>query len=80
MDQYLSRESQDMLCKYSAFIVMVGAIITGLRAVDMNIVGQYFGAGKTSKPMYTQQEKIIYALVGISGIFAFWCAYYRAKI
>ena len=79
MDQYLSREQQDMLCKYSAFIVMVAAIITGLRALDMNIVGQYFGANK-SKPTYTQTEKIIYALVGFSGIFAFWCAYYRGRV
>ena len=79
MDQYLSREQQDMLCKYSAFIVMVAAVITGLRALDMNIVGQYFGAPGKGQPMYTQTEKIIYALVGVAGIFAFWCAYYRGK-
>ena len=80
MDQYLSREQQDTLCKYSAFIVMVAAIITGLRALDMNIIGQYFGSPMKGQPTYTQTEKIIYALVGFSGIFAFWCAYYRAKI
>ena len=80
MDQYLSREQQDMLCKYSAFIVMVAAVVIGLKAFDMNLVHQYFGDKTKEMPIYTQYEKIIYGVTGLAGIFAFWCAYYRAKL
>lgn len=74
MSQLLTRQQEDMMCKYSSYIVCAAAVIVGLKAFDTDIINKYLGMGKPAEKI-NQEEKMAYALLFAAGIACTWCHY-----
>jgi hypothetical protein len=74
MSQFLTREQEDMMCKYSSYIVCAAAVIVGLKAFDQDIISNMFGKGKPQEQL-TQEEKLAYGLLFAAGLACVWCHY-----
>jgi len=74
MSQFLTREQEDMMCKYSSYIVCAAAVIVGLKAFDKDIIGDMLVEGKKTETL-TQEEKIAYGLLFAAGVACVWCHY-----
>ena len=72
MSQFLTRENEDMMCKYSSYIVCAAAVIVGLKAFDKDIINHMFGKGKQPEVL-THEEKIAYGLLFAAGVACVWC-------
>ena len=74
MSQILTRDQEDMMCKYSSYIVCATAVIVGLKALDNDIINNMLGKGRAQEKL-TQEEKIAYGLILASGLACVWCHY-----
>jgi len=74
MSQFLTREQEDMMCKYSSYIVCAAAVIVGLKAFDKDIIGGMLVKGKQPEKL-TQEEKMAYGLLFAAGVACVWCHY-----
>ena len=74
MSQFLTREQEDMMCKYSSYIVCTAAVIVGLKAFDKDIIGQVLVKGEQAEKL-TQEEKMAYGLLFAAGVACVWCHY-----
>jgi hypothetical protein len=74
MSQFLTREQEDMMCKYSSYIVCAAAVIVGLKAFDKDIIGDMLVKGKQAEKL-TQEEKMAYGLLFAAGVACVWCHY-----
>jgi len=61
--------SKEQLVKISTIIAAVGAINWALTALDVNIVNIIFGNGQNDMSDTSPLEKIIYLVVGASGLY-----------
>jgi hypothetical protein len=74
MSKFLSREEEDMMCKYSSYIVCAAAVIVGLKAFNHDLINNMFGKGKQPEVL-TQEEKIAYGVLFAAGVACVWCHY-----
>ena len=74
MSQLLTREQEDMMCKYSSYIVCAAAVIVGLKAFDHDLINNMFGKGKKAEKL-KQEEKMAYGLLFAAGVACVYCHY-----
>lgn len=86
MSQLLTREQEDMMCKYSSYIVCAAAVIVGLKAFDKDIIAEMIGNkrpcpkcesnGKCeSCGTLNHGEKMAYGLLFAAGVACVYCHY-----
>ena len=69
----ITREQEDMMCKYSSYIVCAAAVIVGLKAFDKDIIGDMLGKKQPEK--LTHEEKIAYGVLFAAGVACVYCHY-----
>ena len=73
----LTADQKTDVCKYSCIIVVIAALLGGLRAFGKNYVHQYFGDKTVQQFPYTNQERMIYGVQLVAGILCALCMYYK---